>query len=115
MTLEEYQKRSFVPTKANLEERQSGQDQAALQNQQQGQRKSMSDISNDPLSTTTPTSPRASPHYSNSRPEVRRLSGNFNAPTYVEVERHNDTKSRRSSFKGIFKGWVKRSPPPTVA
>ncbi|KZM28394.1 uncharacterized protein EKO05_0004880 [Ascochyta rabiei] len=112
MTLEEYQKLSYVPTRANLEKRQLEQDQAALQDQQQDQRKSRGHISENPLSTTL-ASPQANSH-SSSRPEVRRLSGNFNAPTYVELERHNNTRRRRSSFREIVKGWAKKSPPPTV-
>jgi hypothetical protein len=38
MSLEEYQKMNFVPTKANLEKRRSEEEQAALQSQQQGKR-----------------------------------------------------------------------------
>jgi hypothetical protein len=48
---------------------------------------------------------------SSSPPEIRRISGNFNAPTHVEIERHNDTaKSARSRIKRLentVKGWVR--------
>jgi len=38
MSVEEYQKMSFVPTKANLEKRRLEEEQAALRSQQQGKR-----------------------------------------------------------------------------
>ena len=51
------------------------------------------------------------PGQSSPPPEVRRISGNFNAPTHVEIERHNDTaKSTRSKIKRLentVKGWVR--------
>jgi hypothetical protein len=53
-------------------------------------------------------SPQLSP--SNSQGEVRRLSGNFNAPTHVELERN---KEHRKSLKGVerlrskVKGWAR--------
>ena len=132
MSVEEYRNMSFVPTKANLEKRRLEQEEAALQDQQQskrivgntarsatdhnaGERKSMSDFEKDPPSTTTSNSPRERVNsHLNYRPEVKRLSGNFNAPTHVELERHNETKSPRG-FRGTIKGWMKKSPPPTIA
>lgn len=132
MSLEEYQKMSFIPTEENLDKRGLEQGQAAMQSQPQGkradnaarsitdhdadERKSMSDFEKDPLFPSTSTSPqeRAKSH-SHNPPEIRRLSGNFNAPTHVEVKRHNETKSPRG-FRETIRGWVKRSPPPpTIA
>lgn len=131
MILEDDEKMSFASTKPNLEKRRMEQEHVALQSQQQSKRidnaegsmtdhiadqtESMSDIAEDPLSPTMLTSPweQATSH-SNNLPEVRRLSGNFNAPTHVEGKRHNDLKSPRG-FRGAVKGWVKRSPSSTVA
>ena len=42
------------------------------------------------------------PMHAHSVPEIRRLSGNFNAPTHVEVERH-DEHNRKRSLSGIGK------------
>jgi hypothetical protein len=51
------------------------------------------------------------PTYPSSSPGVRRISGNFNAPTHVEIERHNDAaKSARSKIRRLentVKGWVR--------
>lgn len=120
-----------VPTQANLEKGRSEEEQTALWDQGQGkrvgtvtgsmadhgtdQKKWMSDSSEDPLSTksTSPPWERANAH-STARPEVRHLSGNFNAPTTIELERHNKTKKSRS-FRGTIKAWVKKSPPSTIA
>ena len=63
--------------------------------------------------TSTSPNEQAKP-LSTSRPEVGRLSGNFNAPTHVEVKRHKDTKRPRSLGK-MIKGWVKSPSPPTIA
>lgn len=80
-----------------------------------GHENSTSVTSEEPFSTTMLGSPEQSANlYSQARPEVRRLSGNFNAPTHVEVERHKESKGLRN-LKGMVKGWVKRSPPPTIA
>lgn len=130
MTLEEYQKMSFVPTKANLEKRRLEQESAALQTGKRddnagrrmtdndaGERKSMtgSEVGEDTFSTSSTVSPsEQTDSRSNSQPKIRRLSGNFNAPTHVEVERHNDVKGSRS-IRGTIKSWMKKSPPPTVA
>jgi hypothetical protein len=79
-----------------------------------GERSSANSFGKDPLSTTTSMLPIEGPNSQTSpRPEVRRVSGNFNAPTYVEVERHKDTNSPRG-FRGRIRSLVKRSPP-TVA
>ena len=128
-TLEEYQRSSFIPTKANLEKQRLGHEQTELQDRHQGKqnvhraarsitdhdvgerRSSDSDV--DPHSTATSNSLRERPSsQSYSQPEVRRLSGNFNAPTQVEVDRHNETKR---SLRGKIKDWLGRSPPETVA
>ena len=131
MTVEEYKDMSFVPTKANLEKRRLEHAKATSPSQQQGrcvdnggsiltdynadQCKSMSDISEDPFSSATSTSPQDQANlHSSSRPEVGSVSGNFNAPTHVEVKRHQDTKRSRS-FSKMIKGWVKKSSPPTIA
>lgn len=74
----------------------------------------MSDFNKDALSTTPKSAwerPNSQPH---SRPEVKRLSGNFNAPTQVEVDHHNEIKSPRG-FRGTIKGWMRKSPPPLAA
>lgn len=42
--------------------------------------------------------------------EIRRLSGNFNAPTHVELERHKDYRRRSKGvdkIKNAVRGWVK--------
>jgi hypothetical protein len=129
MTVEEYKERTFVPTKANLEKRRLERERAALKQQSMcfynaartptdhdaGHENSTSVTSEEPFSTTMLGSPEQSANlYSQARPEVRRLSGNFNAPTHVEVERHKESKGLRN-LKGMVKGWVKRSPPPTIA
>ncbi len=127
MTVEDYNRMTSIRTQPDLERRRPGQEQIALQIQQQegrcalsvkgttvdhdaGQEKPVCDIG--PLSTTASSSPhvRANSHPS-SWPEVRRLSGNFNSPTDVEMERH--AKSPRS-LRMTIKGWVKKSPPSTV-
>lgn len=45
-----------------------------------------------------------------SPPEIRRLSGNFNAPTHVELERHKDYRRRSKGMdkiKNAVRGWVR--------
>jgi hypothetical protein len=45
-----------------------------------------------------------------SQPEIRRLSGNFNAPTCVELERHKDYRRRSKGMdkiKNAVRGWVR--------
>lgn len=118
-TVEDYQRMSFVPTKANLEKRHLEEEQAALQDRRQGkrsvlnaarsntdhdvaERKSSTDSDEDPQFITT------SSLQSYPQPDIRRLSGNFNAPTQVEVNRHNETKR---SFRGKIKQWMGKSPP----
>ncbi|RAR07963.1 hypothetical protein DDE82_002626 [Stemphylium lycopersici] len=44
--------------------------------------------------------PPAPPHH-NSQGEMRRISGNFNAPTEIEVERQKDHKKRSRAFKSF--------------
>jgi hypothetical protein len=53
-------------------------------------------------------SPSAAHH--NSQPEIRRLSGNFNAPTNVELERHQSHKRTSwgmSKLKSAVRGLVR--------
>jgi hypothetical protein len=47
-----------------------------------------------------------SPTHHSSQREIRRLSGNFNAPTHIEVERHRDYK-RSSRGMGKLKSAVR--------
>lgn len=113
MSTDEYKKMSFAPAKSILEEERK---QATLQDQQQGKHwadhaaRSMADLDpeQDPLST------KANSLQSRSDYQRTRLSGTFNAPTYVEISRHNEAKDTRG-FRDTIKRWTKKGPPPAVA
>jgi hypothetical protein len=128
MSLEEYQKTSFVPTKGNsAKKQQSEQEQATLRDWHQGTCRvsntaskatdhniGQRNMDKDPLATTShsPWERRISRSYH--QPEVRHFSENFNAPTQAEVDHHNETKGLRG-FRGTIKGWMRKSSPPAVA
>lgn len=125
MSIEEYQKMSFVPTEENLAKKQHPeQEQAALRNWRQGEcfvgntastatdhNIGQRNMDKDPLATTSHSPWERQMSRSYHQPEVRHLSGNFNAPTQVEVNHHNDTRSLRG-FRGTIKGWIRKSSPP---
>jgi hypothetical protein len=54
-----------------------------------------------PTTSATSTSSYDSLRPYPSRSEVRRLSGNFNAPTHTEIERERKTRRSRDGMKGI--------------
>ena len=127
MSLEEYQKMSFVPTKDHsTKKQQSEQEMATLRDWHQGKclvgntaskatdhNQGQHNMDNDPL-TTTPHSPwERRILRSHNQSEVGHLSGNFNAPTQAEVDHHDETKKLRG-FRGKIKGWVRKSSPPAV-
>ena len=127
MSIEEYQKMCFVPTKRNsANKQQSEQEQATLQGWHQGKcsvgdiaskatdhNKGQRNMSKDPLPTTSYSPWERRILRSHNQPEVRHLSGNFNAPTQVEVDHHDEAKSLRG-FRGTIKGWMRKSSSSTV-
>lgn len=127
MSLEEYQKMSFVPTKDHsTKKQQSEQEQAASRDWHQGKcfvgntankatdhNEGQRTMEKDPLATASHSYWERRISQSHHQSEVRHLSGDFNTPTQAEVDHHNETRKLRG-FRGIIKGWVRKSSPPAV-
>jgi len=113
---------SFVPTKANLDERRLEHEQATLRDQQQGKETADHaegsvadpDQGQDPLSLTADFSTTAKYSQLQSEPQPTSLSSTFNAPTYIEISLHNAAKNA-GGLRRTIKRWTKRGPTPTVA
>ncbi|KAF2244187.1 hypothetical protein BU26DRAFT_522881 [Trematosphaeria pertusa] len=57
--------------------------------------------SDQPASSRTSASFQGQQRNSWSQPEIRRVSGQFNAPTHIEIERHKDRSKSRMGVKEI--------------